>query len=188
MAKKIISETDRDLFRQSIGDVHRISSDNILWQREQKPKPFPKFNAHNAFDENFEFDELAFDPLGIDDALSYSAPGIQKNVLKKLRKGYYGLDAELDLHGLTRQEAKRQFLRFLHDCVENGYRCVHIVHGKGIRSADNLSVLKNNLNSWLRQHRDVQAFCSSQPKQGGTGAVWVLLQLAEKFRQENLES
>ena len=76
---------------------------------------------------------------------------------------------------------KNNLLHFLHDCAETGCRCVHIVHGKGYRSADNHPVLKNNLNLWLRQHKDVQAFCSAPPKDGGTGAVFVLLQLAEKY-------
>jgi DNA-nicking Smr family endonuclease len=57
------------------------------------------------------------------------------------------------------------------------------VHGKGYRSLDNQPVLKNNLNLWLRQHRDVQAFCSASPKDGGAGAVLVLLRLSEKYRQ-----
>ncbi|MGZ8222390.1 MAG: Smr/MutS family protein, partial [Methylobacter sp.] len=118
--------------------------------------------------------------VGLEDSLSYTAPGLQHNVLKKLRKGQFGLDAEIDLHGLNSNEAKRQLLHFLHDCVKNGYRCIHIVHGKGYRSADNHPVLKNSLNLWLRQHQDVQAFCSAPPKDGGTGAVFVLLRLSEK--------
>jgi DNA-nicking Smr family endonuclease len=101
-------------------------------------------------------------------------------VLKKLRKDKYGLDAEIDLHGLNSNEAKRLLIQFLHDCVTDGCRCVHIVHGKGYRSADNHPVLKNELNIWLRQHNVVQAFCSAPPKDGGAGAVYVLLQLPKQ--------
>jgi DNA-nicking Smr family endonuclease len=106
---------------------------------------------------------------------------LQNNVLKKLRRGYFGVDAEIDLHGLTGYDAKRQLLHFLHNSVQDGCRCVHIVHGKGYRSQDNLPVIKNELNQWLRQHKDVQAFCSASPKDGGTGAVFVLLRLSDKY-------
>ncbi len=102
-------------------------------------------------------------------------------MLKKLRKGQFGVNAEIDLHGLNSNDAKRQLLNFLHDSVEDGSRCVHIVHGKGYRSEGNHPVLKNNLNLWLRQHQNVQAFCSATPKNGGNGAVFVLLQLSKKF-------
>ena len=179
---------DCDLFRQSVGHVHAVKSDKIVLEKEQKPKPFPKTQAVNKEDQLVDFAEMNFEKLGIEDSLNYTAPGLQKNVLKKLRKGYFGLDAEIDLHGLTSQEAKRQLLNFLHLCVEDGCRCVHIVHGKGFRSPDNYPVLKNNLNNWLRQHIDVQAFCSTPPKDGGTGAIFVLLQLSEKYRQEAPEN
>jgi DNA-nicking Smr family endonuclease len=121
--------------------------------------------------------------VGQEDSLNYLADGLQNAVLKKLRRGHFGLDAEIDLHGLTSNEAKRQLLHFLLDCVEVGCRCVHIIHGKGYRSPDNQPILKNHLNLWLRQHKDVQAFSSAPSKAGGTGAVFVLLQLAEKYRQ-----
>jgi DNA-nicking Smr family endonuclease len=64
---------------------------------------------------------------------------------------------------------------------------VHIIHGKGYRSVDSHPVLKNDLNLWLRQHKDVQAFCSAPPKSGGTGAVFVLLRLSEKFTHDDLD-
>ena len=91
----------------------------------------------------------------------------------------------MDLHGLTSQQAKQQLVRFLHDCVQDGCRCVHIVHGKGYRSENSHPVLKNSLNQWLRQYPDVQAFCSASQREGGTGAVLVLLRLSEKYRQQN---
>ena len=110
--------------------------------------------------------------------------------LLRIKPGFVnGLDAEIDLHGLTSNAAKQQLLHFLNHCAKAGYRCVHIVHGTGYRSADNHPVLKNKLNLWLRQHKDVQAFCSAPPKDGGTGAVFVLLQLAGKFsRHDDSES
>ncbi len=181
MAKKKLTPEDCDLFRQTIGKVHTVKSDKVLFTDTNKPKPFPKSSTvdiDEQLSDTFEFD---IEKVGLEDSLSFMMPGLQHNVLKKLRKGQFGPDAEIDLHGLNSNEAKRQLLYFLHDCVEDGCRCVHIVHGKGYRSADNHPVLKNNLNLWLRQHKDVQAFCSAPLKDGGTGAVFVLLQLSKKY-------
>lgn len=185
MAKKIITPEDSNLFRQTIGKVHTVKSDKVLLTKDSKPKPFPKAYAINMEERLSCAVELDVEKVGLEDSLSFIAPGLQHNVLKKLRKGHFGLDAEIDLHGLNSNEAKRQLLRFLHDCVEDGCRCVHIVHGKGYRSIDNHPILKNNLNLWLRQHKDVQAFCSTPPKDGGTGAVFVLLQLSGKYDGQN---
>jgi len=186
VAKKTLTSEDRDLFRHTIGKVRSIKSDKVLLNEKIKPKPYPKFKAIQEEYQLFESAASEIEKVGIEDSLSFIAPGLQNNVLKKLRRGYFGLDAEIDLHGLTSSEAKRQLLQFLQTSSEAGYRCVHIVHGKGHRSADNHPVLKNNLNLWLRQHRDVQAFCSASPKDGGTGAVFVLLQLAEKYSHHDV--
>lgn len=177
MTKKKPATDDRDLFRQTIGKVRPVNNDKVLLQEHKKPKPVPRQVSVN-FEENLINKEAGdIDKVSLEDTLAYTAPGLQKNVLKKLRKGHYGLDAEIDLHGLSSQQAKRQLLYFLHQAVQDGYRCVHIVHGKGYRSADNHPVLKNNLNVWLRQHKNVLAFCSAPLKDGGAGAVYVLLQL-----------
>ncbi len=181
MTKKNFTPEDSDLFRITIGKVHTVKNDKVLLAAEDKPKPYPKVQRVSVEDHLSTIDNFNVDHAGIYDSLSFMIPGLQHNVLKKLRKGQFGLDAEIDLHGLNSNEAKRQLLHFLYDSVEDGCRCVHIVHGKGYRSVDNHPVLKNNLNIWLRQHKDVQAFCSAPIKQGGTGAVLVLLQLSEKY-------
>ncbi|MGZ5028167.1 MAG: Smr/MutS family protein [Methylobacter sp.] len=183
MAKKNLTPEDSDIFRSAIGKVQAVNNDKVLLTKDSKPKPFPKSQAVNLEEHLSGSVEFDIEKVSLEDSLSFTAPGLQHNVLRKLRKGQFGLDAEIDLHGLNSNEAKRQLLHFLHDCVEGGCRCVHIVHGKGYRSADNHPVLKNNLNIWLRQHKDVQAFCSAPPKDGGTGAVFVLLQLSEKYTE-----
>lgn len=184
MTKKNIPPIESDLFRQFIGKVRAVKNDKVALVREQKPKPFPRPQTVNTDDHLTGIVDTDIEKLGVEDSLSFTAPGLQKSVLKKLRNGYFGLQAEIDLHGLNSNEAKRQLLNFLHLCVEDGCRCVRIVHGKGYRSQDNHPVLKNNLNTWLRQHKDVQAFCSAPQKDGGTGALFVLLQVSEKFEQD----
>ncbi len=183
MIKKNLTSEDCDLFRLTIGKVHTVKSDKVLLKADNKPKPYPKLQAINIDEHLSNKQGLDVEQVGLEDSLSFLAPGLQHNVLKKLRKGQFGLNAEIDLHGLNSNEAKKQLLNFLHDSAEDGNRCVHIVHGKGYRSADHHPVLKNDINLWLRQHKDVQAFCSAPPKHGGTGAVFVLLQLAKKYEE-----
>jgi DNA-nicking Smr family endonuclease len=188
VAKKTLTSEDSDLFRHAIGKVRAVNSDKVLLNKENKPKPYPRPLAADVDSHLIDSAAIDIEKVGLEDSLSYIAPGLQNSVLKKLRRGFFGLDAEIDLHGLTSNAAKKQLLHFLHDCVQTGCRCVHIVHGKGYRSADNHPILKNNLNLWLRQHKDVQAFCSAPPKNGGTGAVFVLLQLAQKHSRNGAES
>jgi len=184
VAKKTLSTEDSDLFRQSIGKVKAVETDTLILTTTEKPKPYPKEKALKIVNHFDQSPAVEVERLYHEDSLSFIAPGLQKNVLKKLRKGYFGFDASIDLHGLTSQEAKHQLAKFLHFSIEDGYRCVHIIHGKGYRSSNDQPVLKNDINVWLRQHASVQAFCSTPPKEGGTGAVFVLLKRGEKYGEQ----
>jgi DNA-nicking Smr family endonuclease len=185
VAKKILTPEDSDLFHQTVGPVQPVKTDKVLLTPAEKPKPYPKSAVINVNGHLIDTaTSLPIEKVGIEDSLSFLATGLQNKVLKRLCNGYFGIDAEIDLHGLNSDEAKRQLLNFLYRCVEDGCRSVHIVHGKGHRSPDQHPIIKNNLNLWLRQHKDVQAFCSASPKDGGTGAVFVLLQLSEKYSHQ----
>ncbi|MDB5968992.1 MAG: hypothetical protein JWQ90_1442 [Hydrocarboniphaga sp.] len=113
------------------------------------------------------------------DTLTYRAPGIQDSVWKRLRRGGYLRQAELDLHGLNRDQAKLAIVGFLARCADRDHRCVRIIHGKGNGSPNSGPVLKRLLDGWLRKRRDVLAFASARPEDGGTGAVYVLLRRAD---------
>ena len=185
MVKKKLTQDDVALFRQSIGKVNPVKPGKTVPSTTNKPKPFPKTRSVDITEKMDSRKEVTVENLGLEDSFAYSAPGVQKNVLKKLRKGHYGLDAELDLHGLSRDKAKHQLLHFLYNCVQDGCRCVHIIHGKGYRSPDHQPVLKNKINLWLRQHQDVLAFCSATQRDGGSGATYILLSLAQKYREQD---
>lgn len=179
MIEKTLSAEDSALFKQTVGKVKKIATNTLLLTKGERPKPYPKpavFGDTN----NFEGDIDGIESLSHEDSLNFIAPGLQKKVLRRLRNGYFGLDAMIDLHGLSSQNAQHKLLQFLAMSVGRGFRCVHIVHGKGHHSPDNLPILKNNINIWLRQHKMVQAFCSTLPKDGGTGAVFVLLKRLKK--------
>jgi len=121
-------------------------------------------------------DEIDVDRLlDTDDALSYRRPGIGPDVLRKLRRGEWVIQAEIDLHGLRVDEARSALGAFLRETVKRGVRCVRVVHGKGLRSKDRTPVLKDKVRRWLMQRDEVIAFCQARGAEGGAGALIVLL-------------
>jgi len=171
-----ISDEDSALFRKSIGDAKPLKQDSFIADKP-KPKAHPaKREADNiAVIEamsNADFDSSL---LERGDELIYTSPGVQNNILKKLRRGHYKIEAELDLHGMTVDSAKIALTDFLKQCTARSQRCVRIIHGKGLGSINKQPVIKNKLNQWLQKMDVAQAFCSARPADGGTGAIYLLL-------------
>jgi DNA-nicking Smr family endonuclease len=109
------------------------------------------------------------------DELSYRREGVPDGVMRRLRRGAYKVEAELDLHGYTAAEAGVVISAFLRDQRAHSIRCVRIIHGKGLRSGQRGPVLKNVVNNLLRRSDAVLAFTSARPASGGTGATVVLV-------------
>lgn len=181
MTKKTTTPEDSDLFRKSVGAVKAIDSNLVFLKPDHRPKPIPRQVSIAAADPLQNTLENALETLYQEDSMAFLAPGVQKTVLRKLRKGQYGLDADIDLHGMNSRAAQHRLLQFIAFCIEEGKRCILIIHGKGYNSPNAQPVLKNELNAWLRQHKDVYAFCSAPQRAGGAGALLVLLKLSEKF-------
>jgi DNA-nicking Smr family endonuclease len=110
-----------------------------------------------------------------DEALSFQRAGVRTQTMRRLRRGLYPIEDELDLHGLSQSAARQQLADFIAQSRDAGCRCVRIVHGKGYRSGARGPVLKAAVNLWLRRHGDVMAFVSARGIDGGSGAVYVLL-------------
>jgi DNA-nicking Smr family endonuclease len=108
-------------------------------------------------------------------ALSFHRAGVRVQVMRRLRRGLYPTENELDLHGLTQTAARDSLADFIARSRDSGHRCVRIIHGKGYRSGARGPVLKTAVDLWLRRHTDVMAFTSARAIDGGTGAVYVLL-------------
>jgi DNA-nicking Smr family endonuclease len=124
--------------------------------------------------DQFDVDGL----LDEDPTLSWSAPGVGPDVVKKLRKRHWQVEDELDLHGLTRDLARRQVDAFLRRSNKRGIRCVRIIHGVGYGSAGGEPVLRGMVHSWLVQTAETVAFCVANRADGGNGALIVLLRPA----------
>lgn len=107
--------------------------------------------------------------------LSFQRAGLRPQVMRRLRRGLYPTEDELDLHGLNQTAARDRLADFIARSRDCGRRCVRIIHGKGYRSGARGPVLKTAVNLWLRRHMDVMAFTSARAIDGGTGAVYVLL-------------
>ncbi len=146
-----------------------------------RPRPPPRARQSEA-DEAAVLSELLSGPdpeiMESGETLSYRADGVQDRILRQLRRGAYRREAELDLHGLNREKARREVAEFLLNCEKMDLRCVRIIHGKGKGSPNSGPVLKQLLDGWLRKVKNVIAFCSAQPRDGGTGAIYVLLRRA----------
>lgn len=119
-----------------------------------------------------------FDIADSDEYVEGLADGIDRRLLRRLRSGDYAVQAHVDLHGATREEAKERVARFILESRRAGRRCVLIVHGRGLHSKDSIPVLKQAVRSWLERGqlaRSVLAFATARPTDGGAGAVYVLL-------------
>ena len=114
------------------------------------------------------------------DELMFRRPGVPETVLRRLRRGDYRVEAEIDLHGLTAAASAVQLAQFLQYARSQRMRCVRVIHGKGLRSGQRGPVLKKTVNALLRRADAVLAFASARPAAGGTGATLVLLQLTPR--------
>ena len=128
-------------------------------------------------------------PLDAWYVLSFQRPGVQHGVFRKLKQGRYEAQSRLDLHRMTAEVARSEIFEFIGESYQLGLRSVLIIHGKGESRADQArsSVLKGCVNQWLRELDTVLAFHSAQPRDGGTGAAYVLLRKSEEKKRENRE-
>lgn len=177
MAKSDHSLPDDDaaLFREAVADVvpltHTFSAVTL--------PPIPARAHRHQADEAAVLHESLYGPIDPDletgEELCYLRAGVQSQLLRRLRRGRYAIQAGIDLHGLTQAQAHESLNQFLCECRTQQIHCVRIVHGKGLRSPQGRSVLKAAVNRWLARCDQVLAFCSAPSSDGGTGALYVLL-------------
>ena len=171
-----VSDQDRSLFRDAVGHTRPVIDDRV--QHRQ-----PKADARPRKPEAEERKMMAATDHPADQLLTVEAgeeiqflrSGIQQRVLKKLRRGHFDNNAELDLHGMNVETARTNIDNFIHECQLRGIARLKIIHGKGLRSRPRGPVLKNLTNVTLQARSDVLAFVSARANDGGTGAVYVLL-------------
>ena len=172
------AEAEKNLFTRAIGKVAPLPANNKAHlpspPREPVATQLKKDEAQVIQDSlSDEFDVSTL--LDTDDALSFRRPTVGPEVTRKLRKGDWAIQREIDLHGLRSDEARLALTTFIRDAHKHGIRCVRVVHGKGLGSPGKTPVLKSKVHSWLVQKNQVMAFVQAKPAEGGAGALVVLL-------------
>ncbi|NMM10405.1 MAG: DNA mismatch repair protein MutS [Polaromonas sp.] len=176
------NRSEKELFSRAIGPIKALSTKHLpghkaSLQRAQ-PAPIPVQQQRDelavmreAISDEFDAETL----LDTDEALSFRRPGMGPDVVRKLRRGNWSIQRQLDLHGLRREDAREALAAFIREANKAGLRCVRVVHGKGLGSPGKTPVLKGRVQSWLIQKQEVLAFVQARPAEGGAGALVVLL-------------
>jgi len=174
--KNPLSEDDKALFRDAVGDVKSVANDKVP-DSTAKPKPRVKSTRQDdrSVMESLLSELSENDLLETGEHLAYTAPGVQRAVLRKLKSGKYAIQGEIDLHGMTLSIAKAELSAFLVECQHRRLLCVRIIHGKGRKQADKAPRMKPAVNQWLQSNKKILAFCSARSNDGGTGAVYALM-------------
>jgi DNA-nicking Smr family endonuclease len=175
--RRLREQRERDIFAVTVGAVMPVRA-----HATAPGKPPPAASARQrerdeaavmleAISDEFDVESL----LDTDDSLSFRRADIGPEVVRKLRRGVWAIQAQLDLHGLRREEAREKLNHFIHDAKRHGMRCVRVIHGKGNGSPGREPVLKGKVKAWLVQKKEVIAFTQARASDGGNGALMVLL-------------
>jgi DNA-nicking Smr family endonuclease len=177
-AQRAAAERQRRLFADSVGPVTPLPPHGRIEAGGPRPEPLPR---QREADERAALQEALSDEVDVetllltDDGLSFRRAGVGPDVVTRLRRGEWAIQAQLDLHGLRRDEAREAMAAFLREAALRGWRCLRVVHGKGHGSPGKQPVLKGKVQRWLGQHGQVLAFAQASAPQGGAGALVVLL-------------
>lgn len=172
------TERGRRRFADAVGPVTRLRCHGRKSHVLPRPAPEP---VQSQRDEQAALREAISDEVDIesllltDDGLSFRREGVGLEVVTRLRRGHWAIQGQIDLHGLRRDEAREQLAAFLREAQRRGWRCLRVVHGKGLGSPGREPVLKVRVRRWLGQHAGVIAFTQARASEGGAGALIVLL-------------
>jgi DNA-nicking Smr family endonuclease len=178
-------DDDAELFRRAMQDVQPLKRTRRVPEPRRRPAPrarFARAERAQVLRESLGAEPSAPGGVGSDlyevqpgDELLFRRAGVPETILRRLRRGLYRVDDEIDLHGLTVAQASARLTQSLREARQQGLRCIRVIHGKGLRSGTRGPVLKNTVNEQLRRTDAVLAFASARPRAGGTGATLVLL-------------
>lgn len=173
-----MSDDDSNLFRRSIEGARPLKTGQRVPEPKKKPPPrarFSRADEEKALAESLEADIETIEAAN-GDGLRYHRPHVGRRTMRRLARGKYAVQAEIDLHGMTIAEARPRLADFIDYSIKQGLTCVRVVHGKGLGSGERGPVLKVAVSRWLRKWDSVLAFVSARQVDGGTGAIYVLLQ------------
>jgi DNA-nicking Smr family endonuclease len=183
-----VQVVEANLFHASVGGVKRLPEQNrlvpglpkaagVTSAAPARPRTQAEDDAavlRESLSDQFDVEHL----LETEPNVSFTRNGVGPDVMRKLRKGHWPVQDELDLHGLRRDAARDAIGAFLQQAKRHNARCVAVIYGKGYGSANGEPVLRSMVHSWLEQKEEVIAFCAARPLDGGEGALMVLLRAA----------
>jgi len=172
------AQAEQTLFARAVGPAQPLRAHGRVVHAPAPTPPEPRQRQRDeqavlreAISDEFDASTL----LQVDEHLSFRRPGIGADVAARLRRGHWAVQGQIDLHGLRVHEAREVLGQFLRDARRAGWRCVRVVHGKGLGSPGRAPVLKGKVHGWLVQKHEVLAFVQARPLEGGAGALLVLL-------------
>jgi len=194
--KTIEIPQDANIFNQAMSGVVPLEKKGTKKIPAHEKKTAPPYPVHNVDQEVMNHlrdlvDGTAdMDITFSDEYIEGSINGVDKNTMRRLKRGQIPVQDHIDLHGLTQKDAEIRVREFLIRSQGRGLQCLLIVHGRGLNSPDSVPVLKERLPVWLNRgpaRRIVKAFSSARPYDGGTGAIYVLMRRhkAQGARQKN---
>jgi len=172
------AQAERHLFKRTVGAVRPLSHEPRVPLAPAPAKPVAlqqQLDNDKVLRESLSDDFDVSTLLDTDHELSFRRPGIGTDVTQKLRKGHWSLQGQIDLHGMRSDEAREALGQFIRDATKRDWRCVRVVHGKGLGSPGKTPVLKGKVLRWLVQKIEVLAFVQAKASEGGAGALVVLL-------------
>ncbi len=172
-----MTDDEVEFFRRSMADARPLKSGDRVPEPKKKPAPkarFSRADEKQALEQSLEADIDTMEAANAE-SMRFHRPHVGKRTMRRLARGKYAVQAEIDLHGMTVAEARPRLSDFIDYSIKQGLTCVRIVHGKGLGSGHRGPVLKSAVNRWLRKWDSVLAFVSARQVDGGTGAVYVLL-------------
>lgn len=180
-------EDDDFNFKDAMRDVRPLTQDTRKPHTNKPKSPKRRSHTHPAETHHipYEYDFSLMDQsrwVGGEDNVSFKRPGVQPKLFDRLRRGQCDYEARLDLHHFTSGEAMAMVDRCLDQCLAEGVRCVLLIHGKGFMSREQKPILKNILIQHLRENSYVLAYHSARPRDGGTGAMYVLIKASHKVK------
>ncbi|MCL1962074.1 MAG: Smr/MutS family protein [Desulfovibrionaceae bacterium] len=177
------ARAEQELFARAIGPTQPLRAHGRVVHASAPALPEPRQRQRDeqaALRESISDQFDASTLLHVDEYLSFRRPGIGADVTARLRRGHWAVQGQIDLHGLRTDEARQALGQFLRQAQRAGWRCVRVVHGKGLGSPGRTPVLKDKVHGWLAQKQEVLAFVQARPLQGGAGALVVLLAAARE--------
>lgn len=183
---------DKKLFHQEMADVTPApKTARTLLKSSKTVTPGELERRHAAIDEsakdcnNLSTEHVdMLDPYAV---LAFRRDGVQNGVFRKFKQGRYNFDARLDLHKKGVDQARKEVYVFIKEAYQFDLRTVMILHGKGDRNKEKPALLKSFTAKWLTEIPEVLAYHSAQQRDGGVGAVYILLKKSEKLKAENCE-